>query len=84
MHSYWQRLNGGDTRPNGGSVDYKRGEGYRQVAATALHAVIVGMRAEQRLIDQVLGICKERDPAIEVLQAAERPDTYEFQILPLP
>lgn len=63
-------------------VAYKQGEGYWPIANNALKAVILGMKADQRLADEVRRLCSTRNPPVEVMQAASRPDTYELQILP--
>jgi hypothetical protein len=62
-------------------VAYNRGEGYWPIANDALRAVILGMKADQRLADEVRRLCSNRNPPVEVLQATPRSDSYELQLL---
>jgi hypothetical protein len=65
-------------------VAYQRKEGYWDIAPDALKAVILGMKADKKLVDEVRRLCSSLKSSVEVLQAAPAPNTYELQVLHLP
>lgn len=64
---------------------YKQPEGYWPIEADALKSVILGMKVEQHVADQVCRLCHTHKPhQVQVLQAKAGPDTFDLQIIPLP
>lgn len=65
-------------------VAYQKKEGHWDIAPDALKAVILGMKADPKVIAKVRHLCRTIKPSVEVLQATPAPSTYELQVLSLP
>lgn len=66
-------------------VGYQKREGHWEIEdPEALKAVILGMNVEPHVADKVRRLCSTRKPSVDVLQATQKPYTYELQLLSIP